>query len=337
MEIDMKRMRKSLDEMNQQLTSTKKSVEAGRSAEKIAYLSKLRKLLNIATPYRDPLPHTDTATYRTWLTKAFQQQETKYGAPCAMTRDLLEKEDKVHEWFACEHSCLLVLAGKNWLDSQWSTMSWLSQASLIAIERLQNEQQHVAYFYCQTTWTVTERTKCAVEEVFFSLIYQIATFHPDFLQSRLDAIRGAVASFKWPKIENADDPISAAKLLGEAFEAMAELLIVLLSDFEAQENITIVIDRLDKCRWYDEEGYEGFNMQYAIDCLIRVASESNCRVKVLVVVDSQTAKRLPGPDKDLLKAIKHRFVQKLDWHQEVASEQYMMGPLVRRNSAPTVQ
>jgi hypothetical protein len=71
------------------------------------------------------------------------------------------------------------------------------------------------------------------------------------------------------------------------------LLLDILSAFSAEEEIVIVIDRLDQCTWTVERGDDQvLNMRTAVEELLHMVAEARCRVKLLLIMDTGSSQKL---------------------------------------------
>lgn len=103
-----------------------------------------------------------------------------------------------------------------------------------------------------------------------------------------------------------------------AFGQMSALLVPILTAFDIQTEITIVIYRLDRCRWANDPADDRNDLDIAVLSLLSVLRDGKLRsykIKMAVVMDAMPAKRL------LVRPMirQHASVkqQKIDWDQEV--------------------
>lgn len=335
MQKDVLRLERSMKLMSLRQDATHVDVRIGQVQHDQDHLAKLRKVLDHARATKRLPYSTDTARYKETLRNAFvnQRTSTRYTTPCKIDGDLLESEQKFNDWLAGTKSHLLLLAGNNLPDS-YTTLNWLSYASVFAVERLQSQCQHVAYVYCQTEYKTTDRLRATADEVMRLLIYQLANSHPDLLRNEHDTIAAALQACadEGEADNNWRSPDPAV-----AFDAMTALLTRLLNAFDTKKSITLVIDRPDACKEGQAEYFEGSSSAdwiYTVtEGLLRVLADVKCTVKVLLVVDALPMQRCKPLLKALPRETKDIFSQRLDWQQETEEERLNTGR-PRRNSNP---
>ena len=222
--------------------------------------------------------------------------------------ELLRADGEFRRWWDSRTSCLLLAGGTNFLNESASgSLNWLSLAAIAAVHELRQQQRHVAFYLSQTTWTVTARTRRPIRKAMASIIYQIAEMHDDLLRSKIDIIKSAVGSLAWNS-EDAD----------QTMELMHRLLLDIFSVFPREEEIVIVLDRLDQLAWNeDEDGSREPEMRHAIEWLVCVAAKVSCCVQVLVTVDAGGSRRLEKT-RDALDLPQHdrkALLLKAEWCQ----------------------
>jgi hypothetical protein len=127
----------------------------------------------------------------------------------------------------------------------------------------------------------------------------------DGFRSELDSLEIMVNSPEWNE-NDADGFMEAAR----------NLLHRLFSTFTAQCQIWIVIDRLDKCTWSDDDGQDTVDIHTALGLLLSVISEVTCRVKILVTVDAPFAGKFDQAGPPLYGRERECLVFKHQWRQE---------------------
>ncbi|KAL9082220.1 MAG: hypothetical protein Q9165_008928, partial [Trypethelium subeluteriae] len=278
-------------------------MQKAKSQADECYLSELKHLLHLKRP--EDLPSLDTvAHYKSILNKAFLDHRKKQRTPRRMSWDLLEGERTFSNWLRQQESGMLLLGGSNWLDDSSIQLNWLSYASALVVE-LTAKPGFVLSFFCQKDYTLPHRKRRYFSDVIRSLIYQLAKHHPDCLRLQRQDIAAALDSPKWQEKDS-----------GVAFETMAQLMVNLAAVFSQGTEITIVIDRLDQCRWSDDSNKEVNELDKVVGSLldfVRHPSLTHLRVKVLLVMDENAARKIA-------KAMRwekgHSLDWRVDWDQE---------------------
>jgi hypothetical protein len=94
-----------------------------------------------------------------------------------------------------------------------------------------------------------------------------------------------------------------------------------MTDCKTDDEITIVIDRLDKCRWSPGLEYEVDGMQMAVHSLLDVVQQDSLRylkIKILLVMDEAPAKKMP---QTFEWARRRGFLDcKVNWYQELEED-----------------
>jgi hypothetical protein len=277
-----------------------------RQRAKEAYLGELKPLLAPKQP--DYAPDSTIVTrYKKVLRNEFSDHGNKQQSAVQMSPKLLNDEELFSTWLNGTGSSILMLGGNNWLDDSSLQLNWLSYASIIVVEEVYTHPKTcLLTFFCQSDYTVPKRKRCFFPDVLNSLIFQLAQQHPDGLRVFQEEIRDAVKS-----------PLWQVKGSLESFEAMTKLLAKLMASFEEGTIFTVVIDRLDQCRWSDDPDDEANELDKAVASLIYLiqnSSISHLVVKVLLVMDGAPAKDIA---KTMVWARKSRAIQwKVDWDQE---------------------
>ena len=315
-------MSNTIEQLNRQVGSVHLAVRTNKSSADHAHLADLRRRIGV----KDSSINRDTKTYKERLSDAFSSPSDKHGTPSEITWALFEEDNLFAQWLHSEQSCFILLGGINLDAFDCKTLNWVSFGSTLVVERLQKQDECVAYFYCQTDWTVHTQSRRSLQQVMASIVYQIACCHEDLLRSKTDSIEAAMRSKAWNETLN-DDVV---------LECMAGLLLELLSAFGKDRPLTIVLDRLDQCRWNEGPGQEGFKLECALEWLLEVVKGADCLVKILVVVDSHPALKLRGPSEQYAKRAKGRLLFRPDWTHELEEErQYRLRSdrLSRKKSA----
>lgn len=271
---DIRKMRHTIEDMNRTLRSTQASVLAQGSSADGTLLSNLRSLLGV----RADSAHMSFTDYSKLLTTAFNVRRAAIHVPYETTHSLLMENSSFAQWNRSEQSSILFVGGVNWHKQSCRDLNWLSQGSLIVIDHHKTQGHKVIWFLCQTDWTVSSRKRCTLQEILAHLIYELVCLHQDRLRIRHDYIQATVGSDPW---KNGSPE--------EILNLFSELFLVLLLEFGAGAALTIVIDRLDRCRWNDEEGQEGWSMRFVLEMFLDMMEKAVSRLKVLVVVDTLAA------------------------------------------------
>ncbi|KAK4619359.1 hypothetical protein CLAFUW4_10838 [Fulvia fulva] len=211
----------------------------------------------------------------------------------------LTTEPAFQAWIKTERP-LLLLAGQNWLGDSQTELNWSSYAILLIIEGC--EQKRAEFLLSGLPGPTP-----VVSDVVRHLVYQLAAQHPEALWHLRNDIEDAVQSQLW---QHDDDDM--------AFGQMSALLVPILTAFDIQTEITIVIYRLDRCRWANDPADDRNDLDIAVLSLLSVLRDGKLRsykIKMAVVMDAMPAKRL------LVRPMirQHASVkqQKIDWDQEV--------------------
>lgn len=291
-------MRQEMEEMNVSVRSIKSVTSAHRNSADVEYLSGIRTSLGV----RIGASNLDLEKYKALLSRAFNNRRATIRKPCETTFGSLAEEPVFTEWLQKEESQLLLAGGQNWHKHNTRDLNWLSEGSVLLAEHLlnQHDEHHgVAWFLCQTDWTMTSRRKHTMQDLISSLTYQIVGMHPDKLRGYRDQIQRAATSNEW---RSEDEEV--------ALNAFATLLLGMLRQFDHRFMLSIVIDRLDQCRWSDPDEV-GWNMRFAIEGFLEVVEKADCRVKIMVVVDASSAKSLSK------YASRRKLVMKAEWQQKI--------------------
>ena len=240
-------------------------------------------------------------TYKKRLKSAFPTREALHKSGSFMTMEMLHANEAYQHWQTSGHSCLLVLSGQNRTGDNSTTLSWLSPAAVLTIENLRRSEKCVAYYCCQVDYTMSDRRCPPLQEIMACLVYQIVTLRPTLVQTGSYRIEAAISSNTWRDV---DEEI--------ALEAMRACLIDLLSLFEPEEEITLVLDRVDRC----SSGDETLSGQVLLTQLLELVLAAPCILKILIVASSTSWKIRPDQRERLRRKGGKHLVDKLDWHQE---------------------
>ena len=117
----------------------------------------------------------------------------------------------------------------------------------------------VVYYLCQPTASISKQKGPAYSDVIRHLVYQLAAQHPEGLWSLRIDTEDAVQSEIWQHEDNMT-----------AFDAMTALVVSVLTAFDAETEIRIIIDRLDRCRWTDDPTDDKNDLNIAMRSLLSI-------------------------------------------------------------------
>ena len=288
-------MRKKLQDIEKTGIDTNKRVREAEVHASSARLADLRTLLGLKMSLSGMFPETDIRHCQSVLINEFSQQRRRARRPRQMSWELLNQDGKLSSWMERETSSMLLLGGNNWLDDSQIQLNWLSHASVLLAGSLQSRRRDavksttsppnvVLFFSCQWDYTISQRLRSTFSDIIRHFIYQLAEQHPDLLRSSREAILKAMETQEWKD-----------KLPGIAFDAMTQLLVNLMAEFAEGTEFTIIIDRLDRCRWGDDLVIAGDELETAMRSLLdvvrnRVLAQGRFRVKILLAMDDGPAR-----------------------------------------------
>jgi hypothetical protein len=234
----LRRIEDTGDDTNSRMRESQAWAKKTSSQAKEPYMFDLKKRLGLDR-YEDASSHM-VARYKTLLGNEFSGHRKKHKSARQLTPELLRQEHVFSSWTERADSTVLVLGGKNWLDDTTIQLNWLSYASVYMVESVRQSTLLLSWF-CQTAYTVNRRKRRSFPEILRSFIYQLVEQRSKYVQPQLDEISEAMESADW---RSEDCSI--------AFDAMVEYLASLLKAFEKDDEIVIVLDRLDQCCWGDD-------------------------------------------------------------------------------------
>lgn len=267
-----------------------------------AYLSDLRRRLKFNTSSHMSITDS-TAKVTTILHDQFSGLRRRRKRGKLLSHSMLMGEKTFSKWFETSKSSVLVLGGSNWVDDSAIQLNWLSYASTWVTTSAQPSRCTLAYF-CQTDYRVTKRQARDFLDVMRSLIYQLA------MQSPLATL---------PHIEDLVDitPLALQDRGGTvALENMAQLMVKFLETCDKNSVITIVIDRLDQCRWSDNPDAGSSTLETAVESLldvVRHTSLDSLKIRVLLVMDEGPARKIA---RHFRSWTGRGLEAKADWNQE---------------------
>lgn len=153
-----------------------------------------------------------------------------------------------------------------------------------------------------------------LQELMACLLYQLRESRPDLVQDGSHRIETAISSEAW---QDADEQI--------ALEAMRACMLSLPGLFDANEEITLVLDRVNKCC----SANELVNGQVLLMQLMKLVMAAPCVLKILVVTSATSWKISPNQRERLrIKGGSYR-VDNLDWHQQSGRSMALTAPTLR--------
>lgn len=226
-------------ELKTQLTSMKDDAAQKTSHKDDERLSNLRRILGgDSQDHRDPklckenLKHT--------FPDALEDSDVRQGWSAnyhQMTQELLRSDATYQAWMEYPDSCLLVLAGSTELGGrapQSSSGCWLSPASIHVFDHFHLQRKKVFFYTCQPDFR-EEATSSRL--VISSLVCQLLEWKPENLRYNLKDFTSIIESDAW---SSKDDPT--------AIRCHISLLTKVICSIPVEEEIAIILDRLDLCR-----------------------------------------------------------------------------------------
>jgi hypothetical protein len=295
------------------LTTSFNVSEARREVSKvqlswnISHLTELRRLLNV--PERSD--HTNLDHYKKILMQTLfgrAASGTRHIRPRQITMDLLTHDADFASWWQSKKSCMFLAGGSNFDQPSGSVdLNWISLAAVLVAEEARRRNYNTAVYLAQTDFTVNRRRRSTNWAIIASLIYQIAQMHENLLTNKFDTIQEIVSAAAWKS--------SSAK---DFMEHVDTLFLEILGEFPADQEIYLIIDRLDKCQCAEEEDEScdaHSNMLYYMEGLLRIAADAPCCLKIFLSVNASQLHR--GDRKEIVLNSKQReaLLWKNDWSQ----------------------
>ena len=291
--VQMEEMKKELEEIRLTGLDTNARIRRGNTRADGAALESMRNVLGLEKKANETFRQTDNEKLRHVLDNEFSDHQSSRKAPCLLSMEILNSDKKFSEWKQCKRSSLLILGGSNLVEDPVIQLNWLSHAATLFSNSKKNAhpdegtsallpQEHVLFFTFQWDHILSHRQRSTFSEMVGHLIYQLAELLPGHLEGRIYQIREALRSQQWHD-----------EVPGEAFGAHVALLMDLLARAPNGSEFFILIDRLDRCRWSDDQAYGKGELEVAVRALLDLASRTrNICIKVLVILDGETAKAL---------------------------------------------
>ena len=156
------------------------------------------------------------------------------------------------------------------------------------------------------------RGRFTFHDVIAGLLFQIGKEHIDTFTSKMDDIEGAAMRKPWK------DPNS----IHEEAQQSINMLKFVLAELQDYEHMTIVIDRLDQCRWEYSDFQQSEALEAVAECFLELIQSVRCRLKVLLVMSSESARVLTRPSTAswLERRAKGRYLCNADWVHELERE-----------------
>lgn len=301
--LEVGKMSAQLKTVDSGVQQTKTHLLVHMNSEDTTYLSNLRTQLNVNARS----PHLDLKQYRFLLEEEFSPEnlQLKHDHPRATSIELLEGDSSFSDWSRSDESRLLLLGGTNVEDSV-GYHNWMSIGAVLVVERLQEEQKKVAYFLTQPSHSSSSAAN--LQSMVASILYQLALIHPTRLRSNSWMLQSLINSPDW------NDDGDFKKLL----EQIEQTFEAVLGDFENNDEVYIVVDRLDQCDWGENRVDSFWKLRDVLYALLQIVTHASCVVKILLTVDAWSSRRyeqrkLAG----LSSRQKKRLLIKADWVQEI--------------------
>ena len=111
-------------------------------------------------------------------------------------------------------------------------------------------------------------------------------------------------------------------------EAMVALFVEVSSTLDSDEEFTLVIDRIDQCRWSSEIEDSGSSIENALLWLLHVIRKVPCTIKIVVITYSTSMGNLSNSVRNRLqKRGGERYIEGTDWHQEGQTSRFVSPPI----------
>lgn len=234
-------------------------------------LNKLRTALNLQNA---DSRHLDIHKHRALLNSDFPQRTLRHSKPTQITQASLDHEEMFQHWDQTKDPCLLHLSGQNWTGSDSSsTLLWLSSAAILVLDRLTTSKVFFAYYFCQVSYHVRKHERSCIQDLTCSLVDQLVSLRPELLRSgELSTSLRHTLNTGFAQTDEED----------VVLERMKDCLLRILEEFQPDDKIVLVLDRLDKCYCGEEE----ITAQETLRCLLLIALHARCQVKILIVARS---------------------------------------------------
>ena len=205
----------------------------------------------------------------------FPQRTLRHNEPTRITQTSLDREEMFQYWDQTREPCLLHLSGQNWSGSDsGNTLVWLSSAATLVLDRLASSNVFFIYYFCQVSYHVRKDERSQLHDLTCSLVHQLVSHRPEILRSgelSMSLVNTLDAGFAQ---SDEEDDVAL-----EMLERMKKCLLMVLDRFQPEDQIVLVLDRLDKCYCGEEE----ITASETLRCLLSIALGARCQVRILTV------------------------------------------------------
>jgi hypothetical protein len=246
------------------------------------HLEQLLTLIQISTYPTDP---SNPDACARMLTKAFDTSKKHHYQH--MTRELLESISAYKSWSSKDDSSVLLLAGEtntNARAGRGYTHSWLSPATLFAVDILREKGARVVYYCCHPGVRTDDNDLDIhlAKDMLIKLAFQLLESQPKVLRRKMAQLQSIVAKSAWSILDtkkNGNQKYESYELRERQRAALSSWFSLLREILEAlrEEGCTyLIIDRLD---------FVEVRVSYFMDELVALVKNEGCLVKVMAVVD----------------------------------------------------
>jgi hypothetical protein len=224
------------------------------------------------------------------LTKAFDSHKKHHYQH--MTRTLLESIPKYKDWIATSESSVLLLAGEtntNARAGRGYTHSWLSPATLFAVEILRENDERGAYYCCHPGVRTDDNDldTYLAKDLLIKLSYKLLESQPKVLRRKMAQLQSIVTQPAWSlldpqklenrRLESWELKERQRSALASWFTLLREILEGLKAEDDEGKFTYLIIDRMDLVE---------MKVSYFMDELVKLVRNDSVRVKVLAVLDT---------------------------------------------------
>ncbi|KAL8919901.1 MAG: hypothetical protein Q9172_004749 [Xanthocarpia lactea] len=253
----------------------------------------------------DPEEHRDPNLRRRTLESAFPEAlgnldiTRDWSASFhQMTAELLESNTAYQDWLKSSASSLLVFEGATAPEGEArqssSSSCWLSPAVVHVHHRFQSEGKSIAFYTCQPDYREKKTTS---RLVISSLVCQMLRWKPQVLRNKDKELTAIVKSENW----NSED----ARI---AIARQFELLDTVLKLLPADEEIILILDRLDLCME---------PVHLLLTDFQQLALHSPRKLKIVVIMERILNSYVRGECMMFLKSgARHHSFGKMGWDQD---------------------
>lgn len=224
------------------------------------------------------------------LTKAFDCHKKNHYQ--YMTRTLLESLPAYKSWFASSESSVLLLAGEtntNARAGRGYTHSWLSPATLFAVDILRENDERGAYYCCHPGARTDDNDldTYLAKDLLIKLSYKLLESQPKVLRRKMAQLQSIVTQPFWTlldpqklenrRLESWELKERQRSALASWFSLLREILEELKEENGEGKFTYLIIDRMDLVE---------MKVSYFMDELVKLVRNENVRVKILAVLDT---------------------------------------------------